>query len=69
MSGGNQLILTSRIAGYHNSPLRSKEVTRLFVKPMGPEAIRTYCESWSKATQSTNPKEESIALFGAIFDN
>ncbi len=47
-AGGNQLIVTSRIAGYHDSPL-SGYLTHFTIEPMPSVAIDRFCESWTAA--------------------
>src|SRR3990167_2792936 len=44
-TGGNQLIITSRIAGYHSAPL-SCPLTHVTIQPMQQAAIKCFCDSW-----------------------
>lgn len=79
-SGGNQIIITSRIVGYHAAPLRS-EVTDVYVREMNRSAIESFCALWTKQvlqedllnTEALVAKEiiekETEALQAAIFDD
>jgi hypothetical protein len=46
--GGNQLIVTSRIAGYHAAPLRG-DLTHVTVEPMSLAAVHHFFETWMQA--------------------
>ena len=56
-NGGNQLIVTSRIAGYHAFPLNGRLV-HFTVEPMGNAAIDRFCESWSRAVHQLMAERE-----------
>ncbi len=42
--GGNQIVITSRIAGYHAAPL-SGRLTHVTIQPMSDAAINRFCEA------------------------
>ena len=79
-SGGNQLIVTSRIVGYHAAPLRSK-VTQVYVREMDRVAIESFCDLWTAQVLKEDLSElddkerqsliieESKALKQGIFDD
>ncbi|AFZ61343.1 caspase family protein [Anabaena cylindrica FACHB-243] len=46
--GGNQIIITSRIAGYHASPIR-RNVTQVTIEPMSRVAVEHFCDTWTLA--------------------
>lgn len=46
--GGNQIIITSRIAGYHASPIHGP-LTHVTIEPMGRRAVEHFCDSWMAA--------------------
>ena len=46
VSGGNQLIITSRIAGYKAAPIQSKGVSHVIIEPMRRTAVSYFCDSW-----------------------
>src|SRR5262249_2487910 len=43
--GGNQVVIPSRIAGYHSSPIRG-DLTHVTIEPMGRLAVERFCEQW-----------------------
>lgn len=45
--GGNQVVVTSRVVGYHAAPLRS-EITHVYVREMDDNAILSFCELWTQ---------------------
>lgn len=47
--GGNQIIITSRVAGYHEAPISNIEMAHLTIEPMQLEAIMHFCRLWYKA--------------------
>lgn len=47
-SGGNQVIVTSRIVGYQMAPL-SNNATHLTIEPMKKSAVNRFCEVWIEA--------------------
>lgn len=67
-SGGNQLIITSRVAGYHIAPL-SGRITHLTIEPMSDSAIDRFCDAWSLAVQqllsSEGESESEVAARAA----
>ncbi|MCB8978649.1 MAG: hypothetical protein H6657_14610 [Ardenticatenaceae bacterium] len=46
--GGNQIIVTSRIAGYHAAPL-SGQVAHFTIDPMSNAAVNRFCDNWMHA--------------------
>ena len=46
--GGNQILITSRIAGYHASPIRGN-VTHVTIEPMTRLAVEHFCDTWMQA--------------------
>ena len=78
--GGNQIVITSRIAGYHASPIQLN-VTHVTVEPMSRVAVEHFCDSWTMAVhQVTHPGDgdegegreqaahEAEALKRALYD-
>ncbi|MCX7840924.1 MAG: signal transduction protein with Nacht domain protein, partial [Anaerolineae bacterium] len=58
-SGGNQIVITSRIANYHLYPLNGR-LTHVTIEPMGRAAIDRFCERWTLAVhQLTARPDES----------
>lgn len=43
---GNQLVVTSRIAGYHLAPLKNKTLGHVTIKPMSEASILRFTQSW-----------------------
>ncbi len=79
-TGGNQVIITSRIAGYHAYPLNGR-LAHFTIEPMSRPAIARFCETWTLAVQQltapaeTSPGEietraaqEAASLTRAIYD-
>ncbi|MBC7250349.1 MAG: NACHT domain-containing protein, partial [Anaerolineae bacterium] len=48
-TGGNQLIVTSRIVGYHLRPLH-ENLPHFVIQPMDDTAVRRFCHNWAEAT-------------------
>jgi len=46
--GGNQILITSRIAGYHTSPIKGP-MTHVTIEPMSRVAVEHFCDSWTQA--------------------
>jgi hypothetical protein len=77
--GGNQIVVTSRVVGYHAAPLRS-DIAHVYVREMDDRAIRSFCELWTQQIlkeelREMNPEamqkiinEEAEGLQRAIFD-
>src|SRR5262249_2742568 len=77
--GGNQVVVTSRIVGYHVAPLQGP-LTHVIIEPMAEPAVRTFCAEWTRAVHDASaphaPAEERMAraaaegvgLQRAIFD-
>lgn len=81
--GGNQILITSRIAGYHSAPITG-QVAHVTIQPMQPIAVKHFCDAWTYATyQVLHPEitqndtekleqqaaEESEGLKAAIYDD
>ncbi len=78
-TGGNQIIVTSRIAGYQAATITG-QVTHVTIQPMQQIAVEHFCDSWTLAThQLLNPNDdketamqqamiEASGLKKAIFD-
>lgn len=79
--GGNQLIVTSRIVGYHSAPL-SGNLTHVTIERMQEDAIKHFCDLWTEQIYFEEYKneisdseikelafDESQALKEAIFDD
>jgi hypothetical protein len=47
-TGGNQIVITSRIVGYHVAPLHGP-LTHVIIEPMTEPAVRNFCLVWSRA--------------------
>ena len=62
-SGGNQIVITSRIAGYHASPL-SGRLTHVTIQPMTDPAVDRFCEAWTLAVHQllADPDESDRAI-------
>jgi len=75
-TGGNQLIVTSRIVGYQAAPL-SGNLTHVTIQPMEEAAVRHFCSVWvtqlygnqAQKNQEDTVKQEIKNLQDAIFDN
>ncbi|HRE48849.1 MAG TPA: caspase family protein, partial [Aggregatilineales bacterium] len=63
--GGNQIVVTSRIAGYHAAPLTGGYM-HVTIQPMGENAVRHFCDLWMGAAMPLKypglPAEEIDAL-------
>ena len=55
--GGNQILITSRIAGYHASPI-SGEMTHVTIRPMSRLAVEHFCDAWMLAVYELLAPEE-----------
>ena len=51
-SGGNQIVVTSRIAGYHSEPLAMKAITTVTIEPMRRAAVEHFCDTWMHAVHA-----------------
>jgi hypothetical protein len=60
---GNQLIVTSRIAGYHASPLQV-DLPHLTIEPMRDVAVDRFCDAWMQAVheseRETGERDEPV---------
>ncbi|MBK8558336.1 MAG: hypothetical protein IPL65_22565 [Lewinellaceae bacterium] len=45
--GGNQIIITSRIVGYHTTPL-PEQFSKVFIEKMDDPAVAHFCEVWTR---------------------
>ena len=64
--GGNQIIITTRIAGYHNEPLRCM-LTHVTIQPMNANNILNFCINWVKGInkyENTKKDKEEILFQG-----
>jgi hypothetical protein len=60
-SGGNQIVITSRIAGYHASPIAGP-ITHMTVQPMQRRAVEHFCEAWTLAVyRQAYPGDDEVA--------
>jgi Domain of unknown function (DUF4062) len=50
--GGNQIVVTSRIAGYHSEPLAIKGITTVTIEPMRRSAVEHFCDTWMRAVHA-----------------
>lgn len=78
--GGNQLVVTSRIAGYHDAPLTSSNPTHVTIEPMQRTAVEHFCNIWMReayrilypqrasAEVQKEARETADGLKVAIFD-
>lgn len=48
---GNRVLITSRIAGYHASPLKG-DLAHVTIEPMGDAALDQFCDTWMSAVCS-----------------
>lgn len=81
ISGGNQVIVTSRIVGYHTTPLPNN-FAKVFIEKMDDPALEHFCQVWTRqivlqnevgADEAPELRKELIAklskeLQSAIFD-
>ncbi|MET9684152.1 DUF5663 domain-containing protein [Streptomyces coeruleorubidus] len=68
-SGGNQLVVTSRVGGYRETALDSR-YTLARIKPLTPAMIRRFCTNWCLAVQrfralTTRAPDEAIQRLAA----
>jgi hypothetical protein len=62
-SSGNQIIITSRIIGYHLKPLPG-EIPHYVIQPMGGRAVRRFCDNWAVATNLPGGEPLAEAVLG-----
>ncbi len=62
-TGGNQIIITSRIAGYHVRPIKG-QITHVTIQPMPQIAVEHFCDAWTLAVhkQLFDKKEDSETI-------
>ncbi|MCB0030813.1 MAG: hypothetical protein KDE28_23035, partial [Anaerolineales bacterium] len=62
-AGGNQLIVTSRIAGYYAAPV-SGHMAHFTIEPMTNSAIDRFCDVWTGAVQEllAHPDESQVEV-------
>lgn len=69
--GGNQIMITSRIVGYHAAPL-DEFIKEVYVRSMDDSAIKSFCRLWTKETAIFEDEKaldaEASGLIDAIFD-
>jgi hypothetical protein len=61
--GGNQLLITSRLAGYELAPITESAFRHFVVRPFDDQAIEDYCRHWAEIRFRTRS-----ANFGALAD-
>lgn len=61
--GGNQIIITSRIAGYHSAPVKG-ELAHFVIEPMRRPAVEHFCDVWTHAVESLLMSNESPEEIG-----
>ncbi len=71
VAGGNQIVITSRIVGYHAAPL-DDYIKEVYVRAMDDIAIKSFCRLWTRETSKSLDNEainqDSEGLIKAIFD-
>ena len=75
LTGGNQIVITSRIVGYQVAPLEGP-LTHVLIEPMAEPAVRAFCTAWTRAVNAASHVQaedggaaESAALQRAIYDD
>ncbi len=70
-AGGNQIIVTSRIVGYHTTPLPNT-FSKVFIEKMDNPALEHFCEVWTRQMVQQNERsapgtaEEKEALIAGL---
>ncbi|HEV3344487.1 MAG TPA: TIR domain-containing protein [Pirellulales bacterium] len=79
-TGGNQIVITSRIVGYQVAPLQGP-LTHVLIEPMSEPAVGAFCAAWTLAvSEAARPDDapdrraadaaaEAAGLQAAIFDS
>lgn len=57
--GGNQIVMSSRIAGYHAAPLKG-HIAHFTIEPMSLEVVETFVLEWLKAVSNADPDLISV---------
>jgi hypothetical protein len=61
-TGGNQIIVTSRLAGYHASPITGP-ISHIVLQPMARQTVERFCDAWALAAhQQLFPSKEDHAV-------
>jgi energy-coupling factor transporter ATP-binding protein EcfA2 len=55
--GGNQVVITSRIVGYHLYPI-TNSITHVTIEPMKKKAIGRFCDMWMEELHKTEYKDK-----------
>ena len=63
--GGNQILITSRIAGYHASPIRGN-ITHVTIEPMTRLSVEHFCDTWMRAVYELGANEDSNKNLDAL---
>jgi len=58
----NQLLVTSRIVGYHSRPLLSSQLTHVTVEAMDNSAIDHFCDSWMQAIKALQKSADTATV-------
>ncbi len=56
VNGGNQVVITSRIVGYHLARINNS-ITHVVIEPMRRQAISRFCEIWMEMAHLADAKE------------
>ncbi len=70
--GGNQIVITSRIAGYELAPITDEAFRHFIIRPFDEKGIEEFCRHWAKMVFSRRtPNHGALAdeLVGAILRN
>lgn len=59
--GGNQVVITSRIAGYKAAVLRS-EFTHYVIEPLDDESVVRFCKEWTLAVERYLARQSSVTI-------
>ncbi len=77
--GGNQVVITSRIAGYHAAPVKG-DLAHVTIEPMTRRGVEHFCDTWVLAVQRAlypeadaaevleRGEQQAAALKAAIYD-
>ncbi len=74
VNGGNQVVITSRIAGYVSSPLRGEDLTHVIIEAMKRPAVEQFCRDMIAAVNSREGQNDEAdqrqaqGLINAIYD-
>jgi serine/threonine protein kinase len=54
--GGNQIVITSRVVGYHLAPIEGPNIRHVTIEPMQESAIRKFSDQWVSAYFDAYPE-------------